>query len=234
MINPPRTSFPRRIWLAMLSIGPGLFCIGYTVGTGSVTSMVKSGSQFGMQLLWVLLLSCLYAWVLMEAYGRFAIITGGTSIHSFKTRLKGGKFLAILVMVGIIVAQWNALTGILGLSSHGIYEVLRLFFPALPENGYWGVLSLAIILIIIMYGMLLVGKYSFFEKVLVVFVTIMGLSFMVSMFIVLPDPGSIARGLIPSIPKVPGGKYLWSVYPEYDLFVADLNGNIVSQLTNIT
>ncbi len=89
----------------MLSIGPGIFCIGYTIGTGSVTSMVKSGSQFGMQLLWVLLLSCLYAWVLVEAYGRYAIITGGTSIHSFKTRLKGGKFLAILVMVGIIVAQ---------------------------------------------------------------------------------------------------------------------------------
>ena len=100
-----KTSLPRRIWLALLSIGPGRFCIGYTVGTGSVTSMVKSGSQFGMQLLWVLLLSCLFAWVLMEAFGRYAIITGGTSIHSFKTRLKGGKFLAILVTVGIIVAS---------------------------------------------------------------------------------------------------------------------------------
>jgi Mn2+/Fe2+ NRAMP family transporter len=212
MINPPRTSFPRRIWLAMLSIGPGLFCIGYTIGTGSVTSMVKSGSQFGMQLLWVLLLSCLYAWVLMEAFGRYAIITGGTSIHSFKTRLKGGKFLAIVVMVGIIVAQWNALTGILGLSSHGIYEVLRLFLPTLPEISYWGILGLAIVLIIIMYGLLLVGKYSFFEKVLVVFVTIMGLSFIVSMFIVLPEPGSIARGLIPSIPKVPGGKLMVAAF----------------------
>jgi Mn2+/Fe2+ NRAMP family transporter len=212
MINTPRTSLLQRIWLALLSIGPGLFCIGYTIGTGSVTSMVKSGSQFGMQLLWVLLLSCLYAWVLMEAYGRYAIITGGTSIHSFKTRLKGGKFLAILVMVGIIVAQWNALTGILGLSSHGIYEVIRLFIPTLPENSYWGILGLAIVLIIIMYGLLLVGRYSFFEKVLVVFVTIMGLSFIVSMFIVLPDPGSIARGLIPSIPKMPGGKLMVAAF----------------------
>lgn len=212
MMNSLWTSFPRRIWLALLSIGPGLFCIGYTIGTGSVTSMVKSGSQYGMQLLWVLLLSCLYAWVLMEAYGRYAIITGGTSIHSFKTRLKGGKFLAILVMVGIIVAQWNALTGILGLSSNGIYEVIRLFLPTLPENSYWGVLGLAIVLIIIMYGLLLVGKYSFFEKVLVVFVTIMGLSFIVSMFIVLPEPGSIVRGLIPSIPKMPGGKLMVAAF----------------------
>lgn len=29
-----------------------------------------------------------------------------------------------------------------------------------------------------------------------------------------------------------GGKYLWSIYDTYDIFVADLKGNIVGQLTN--
>lgn len=34
-------------------------------------------------------------------------------------------------------------------------------------------------------------------------------------------------------PDVPhGGKYLWAIYPEYDIFVADLNGKITQQLTN--
>ncbi len=204
--------FIKRFWYLLLSVGPGIFCIGYTIGTGSVTSMAKSGSQFGMQLLWVLLLSCLFAWVLMEAFGRYAIITGGTSIHSFKTRLKGGKLIALLVMVGIIVAQWNSLTGILGLSANGIYEVMRLFLPKLPENSYWGILSLAIVLILIMYSLLLVGRYSFFEKLLIVFVTLMGVSFLLSMFIVLPSPGSIVRGLIPSIPNVPGGKLMVAAF----------------------
>jgi TolB protein len=32
--------------------------------------------------------------------------------------------------------------------------------------------------------------------------------------------------------RVPGGKYLWSVFPSYDIFVADLNGKILKQLTN--
>ncbi len=202
----------RKVWRVLLSVGPGMFCIGYTIGTGSVTSMAKAGSQFGMQLLWVLLLSCLFAWVLMEAYGRFAIITGSTAIYSFKTKLKGGKIMAILVVVGIIIAQWNSLTGILGLCAGGIYEVFRLFIPSLQENSYWGVLSLAIILILIMYGLLLVGKYSFFEKVLVVFVALMALSFMLSMFIVLPRPDTIVGGLIPSIPNVPGGKLMVAAF----------------------
>lgn len=196
----------------MLSIGPGIFCIGYTVGTGSVTSMAKAGSQFGMQLLWVLFLSCFFSWVMMEAYGRYAIVTGQTSIYSFKTKIKGGKILAIIVVTGIVIAQWNSLTGILGLSASALYEVAVLFVPTLPAESYWAVLGIAIVLIIIMYALLWVGQYSFFEKVLVVFVTLMGISFIISMFVVLPDPIDIARGLKPSIPAVPGGKLLVAAF----------------------
>lgn len=174
--------------------------------------MAKAGSQFGMQLLWVLVLSCLFSLVLLEAYGRYAIVTGNTSIHSFKSKLKGGKFIAILAVTGIVTAQWNSLTGILGLSAHAIYETTLLFFPALPAENYWAVLGIAIVVILIMYTLLLVGQYSFFEKVLVVLVTVMGLSFLISMFMVLPDPADMVRGLIPSIPEVPNGKLLVAAF----------------------
>ena len=36
----------------------------------------------------------------------------------------------------------------------------------------------------------------------------------------------------PAPPKPKDGKYLWAVYPEFDIYIADLNGNIVKQLTN--
>jgi manganese transport protein len=207
-----KKSFLQSIWAWMLSIGPGIFCIGYTVGTGSVTSMAKAGSQFGMQLLWVLFLSCLFAWVMMEAYGRYAIVTGQTSIYSFKTKIRGGKALAIIVVTGIVIAQWNSLTGILGLSASALYEVAVLFVPALPSESYWAVLGIAIVLIVTMYSLLWVGQYSFFEKVLIVFVTLMGISFIISMFVVLPDPVDIVGGLKPTIPAVPGGKLLVAAF----------------------
>jgi len=172
--------------------------------------MIKAGSMYGTQLIWVLFLSSVFAWVLMEAYGRFAAVTGETAIHGFKKYLKWGKFWAILTIIGVVLGQWSSLSGILGLTSSALYEVLRLFIPGLKENNYWAVLGIAITLIVIMYALLLVGKYSFFEKILIVFVTIMGLSFILSMVIVLPDPKEIALGFVPSIPV--GGELLVAAF----------------------
>jgi len=200
----------KRIWLTMLLVGPGFFCIGYTIGTGSVTSMAKAGSQYGMQLLWVLALSCLFSWVLMEAYGRYGIITGNTTIHSFKTKF--GKPIALITMIGVIMGQWFCLSGLVGLSANALYEGIRLFIPGLTAQTYWPVLGIAILILGIMYGFLLIGKYSFFEKVLVFFVSILGLSFIISMFIVLPDPKEFATGLIPSIPNIPGARLMIAAF----------------------
>jgi manganese transport protein len=196
----------------MLSVGPGIFCIGYTIGTGSVTAMAKAGSMFGMQLLWVLSLSTLFAWVLMEAYGRYAVVTGDTAIHSIKHKIKHGKILAIVITFGVVIAQWSCLSGILGLTSNAFYELFHLFFPETDSDNYWAVLGIAIFFIIAIYGMLWVGEYSFFEKILVIFVTIMGLSFIVSMFVVMPPPSEIMAGFIPSIPQVPGGKLMVAAF----------------------
>lgn len=212
MNNTTKISFFKRIWLMMLAIGPGIFCIGYTIGTGSVTAMAKAGSEFGMQLLWVLVLSVLFAWILMEAYGRYAVVTGETAIHSFRKKIRHGKILAIIIVIGIVVGQWNSLTGILGLSANAIYELIHLFFPATASENYWVVLGIAVFLIVVLYGLLLVGNYSFFEKILIVFVTFMGVSFLISMFIVFPDPSEIALGLKPSIPQVPGGKLMVAAF----------------------
>jgi manganese transport protein len=192
--------FLRRAGALILALGPGIFCIGYTIGTGSVTSMIKAGSMYGMQLLWVLALSTLFAGILMEAYGRFAVVTGDTAIHGFRSHLRNGKFWAILVIIGVVMGQWSSLSGILALTSNALYEVTRLFFSNLPADNYGVILGIAVFLIVMMYGFLLIGKYSFFEKLLIIFVAIMAFSFIATMFIVIPSPGEIVRGLIPSIP----------------------------------
>lgn len=185
-------------------VGPGIFAIGYTIGTGSVTSMAKAGSQYGLQLVWVLVLSCLFSGILMEAYGRMAVVTGETSLHAVKKYLPCGKTLAIIILIGVVTAQYTCLGGILALSSGAIYETLGLFFPSLPAEHYAATLGIAVILIAAIYALLMVGRYSFFEKVLTFFVTLMGITFIVSMFVVWPSPEILKQAVIPTIPNEPG------------------------------
>ena len=207
-----KKSFLQKIIAILLAFGPGIFAIGYTIGTGSVTSMIVAGSKFGMQLLWVLLLSCVFSGILMFAYGNYALLTGETALYGFKKHLKFGKVLAILIIVGITFGQWNSLMGILGISSNIIFEILALNFQSLRAFQYETVLSIAILVIVIFYLLLLVGKYTFFEKILILFVTLMGLSFFFSLFFVQPLPMEVLKGLLPSIPEVPGGKMLVAAF----------------------
>ncbi len=205
-------SFFRRILDTILSFGPGFFAIGYTIGTGSVTSMIVAGSKFGMQLLWVLLLSCIFSGILIFAYGNYALITGETALYAFKKHLKFGKALAILVIIGVSFGQWNSLMGILGISSNIIYEILELNFSSLEALRYEVVLGISILIIVSFYLVMLIGKYSLFEKLLIVFVSLMGLSFIISIFFVQPLPEDVVKGLIPSIPNVPGGRMLVAAF----------------------
>ena len=212
MSNEKRTSLLKKIIAVVLGFGPGIFAIGYTIGTGSVTSMIVAGSKFNMQLLWVLLLSCLFSGILMFAYGNYGLITGETALYGFKKHLKFGKILAILIIVGVTFGQWNSLMGILGISSNIIFEILALNFEGLSAFEYETVLIIAIVIIIMFYLLMLVGKYTFFEKILIIFVTLMGSSFLLSLFFVQPQPIDVVKGLIPTIPDVPGGKMLVAAF----------------------
>ena len=211
-LTKPKKSFLQKIIAIILGFGPGIFAIGYTIGTGSVTAMIVAGSKFNMQLLWVLLVSCLFSGILMFAYGNYALITGETALFGFKKHFKFGKILAIAIIIGITFGQWNSLMGILGISSNIIFEILVLNFEGLNTYKYETVLVTAIVIIVVFYLLMLVGKYTFFEKILVIFVTLMGMSFVLSLCFVQPLSVDVIKGLIPTIPDVPGGKMLVAAF----------------------
>lgn len=191
-----------RKWARILSyLGPGIFAIGYTIGTGSVTSMATAGSQMGMRLLWVLFLSCFFTGFLMDAYGRFATVTGETTLHGIRRFLPGGTLLAVLLFMGVTTAQYTCLGGILTLSAGAFAEMATVFFPNCALSPRALTLIIAIGISLTMCALTWVGRYSFFEKVLTFFVALMGLTFVVSLFIVLPGSEGLAQTMLPTIPE---------------------------------
>lgn len=196
----------------LLSFGPGIFAIGYTIGTGSVTSMIVAGNEFGMNLLWVLFLSCLFTGVLIYVSGTYYLLTGETALFAVRKHLPRGKWVALAVIAAVGIGQWNSLIGILGITSNVIFEILQLNFPALEGHKYGVVLGLAVLIIGSFYALLVRGNYKLFEKMLALFVSLMGLSFIFTLFFVYPLPDDVVRGLIPRIPNVEGAGILIAAF----------------------
>ena len=172
-------------------LGPGIFAIGYTIGTGSVTSMAKAGADYGLGLIWALALSCLFSGVLMEAYGRMAAVTGMTSLAAIRDHLPCGRLFAWLVFAGVVIGQYTCLGGILTLSAGAITEM---------TGGRVPQFAIAAAICVVMYVVLMIGKYSAFEKVLAFFVGVMALTFLVSVFVTAPDAATLARAAKPLMP----------------------------------
>jgi len=184
----------------MSAIGPGLFLIGYNIGTGSVTTMAKSGAEYGMTLFWALVLSCIFTFILMVAYGKVTLVTGHTALHNIKHHFKYGKVLALYILIALILGELLALMGIMGIISDLIQEGIRLATDDFTISTFW----ITLVLVILLYFLLWKGHYTLFEKILSFFVIFMGLCFIVVFFMVKPDLSLIMQGLIPRIPDEPG------------------------------
>lgn len=195
-----RRSLVSRIAVALSAVGPGLFLIGYNIGTGSVTTMAKAGAEYGMSLFWALVLSCLFTYVLMVAYGQVTLITGRTALSNFRKSLRFGNALSIYILSALVLGELLALMGIMGIVSGLLEEGLRLWSGGETMGPFWIILICSAGL----YLLLWYGRYRLFEKVLTCFVILMALCFILVLVLVQPSLGSIVRGLIPRIPNVPG------------------------------
>ena len=64
----------KKIALFWATIAPGIFLVGYNIGTGSITTMASAGASYGMTLTWALALSCLFTYVLIIAFSRYTCL----------------------------------------------------------------------------------------------------------------------------------------------------------------
>ena len=181
-------------------IGPGLFLIGYNIGTGSVTTMAKVGAVHGMSLFWALVLSCIFTYILMIAYGQVTLVSGKTALFNIKNQIKFGKPLALYIMAALIVGEVLALMGIMGIASELLQEGARLIDPKFVIST----MAVTALMAAVLFALLYYGKYAMFEKLLTTIVLLMGLSFIMVFFIVKPNFKEMVMGLIPSLPEKNG------------------------------
>ena len=192
----------KRFKAFLIAVGSGIFLIGYNIGTGSVTTMATTGSQFGMALAWALLVSCIFTFIMLTAYGRFTAVTQHTALQSFRKHLRGGSTISIILMVGLIIGEIAAVIGVMGIVSNLIHYWSG-YLDLGPGFEGFNRLGITIVLMALLYLIFWQGKYTFFEKIMIVFVLIMGVSFILSAFMIVRDGKQVFTDMLPQIPDKP-------------------------------
>lgn len=176
------------------SLLPGIFLFGFTVGTGSVTAMAKAGADYGMSLLWTILISCAITYFLISLFGKFTLVTGLTALQAFRKHIHPA--VSIFFIIALTTQVSGSVIGVMGILADVCYEWSKTFI----ENGI-SPLYFAIFFITFVYVIFLIGKTEVFEKVLAIFVAIMALCFLINFIILMPPALEILKGLIPNVPE---------------------------------
>ena len=180
------------------SLLPGIFLIGYNIGTGSLTAMSKAGANFGMQLLWAVLVSCLITWYLINFFSRFTMASGLTAMEAFRRHLH--PVYAWTLMIGLSIIILSALMAMVGL----LADVAVVWFKDAWSMDLNRIVA-GVVIALFVYGLILVGNTKRFEATLGIMVALMGIAFIGSAIWFFPGIKVVLQGFIPSLPQAAEG-----------------------------
>ena len=169
-------------------IGPGLLVTVGFIDPGNWASNVAAGSDYGYTLLWMVTLATIMLIVLQHNAAHLGIVTGNCISEAASIHLKRPVSIAAL-MTAVLAAISTALAELLG----GAIALNMLFHIPLKIGT---VLVLIFVLI-----MLFTNSYKKLEKIIIGFVSLIGLSFIIELCLVKVDWGSAAVAWVtPSFP----------------------------------
>lgn len=174
---------------------PGIFLLGFNIGTGSVTAMAKAGADYGMTLLWTIVASCLCTFFMINLYGRYTLITGETALEAFRKHIHPG--VGLYFIIALTAGVCGSVMGVMGIVADICYEWSKTIIEGGIPPIYFAAFFVSLV-----YFIFWNGRTQFFERCLAVIVAVMSACFLFNFFIMMPPPLAIINGLLPSIPQL--------------------------------
>ncbi len=184
------------------NIGPGALVSAAFIGPGTVTVCTLAGVNFGMNLLWAMLLSTVATIVLQEMAARLGIISQKGLSEVIRTEIKNPifkQFVTLLILSAIVIGNASYEAGNI---SGGILGLETVFGRTTLNLGDFSINMMSIIIGAIAFVLLYIGNYKFLERALITLVILMSISFLITAIITKPDILEMIKGaFIPKFPK---------------------------------
>jgi Mn2+/Fe2+ NRAMP family transporter len=178
-------SWRRKLRLLLIILGPGLIVMGGGNDAGGVSVYAQMGQDYGMKLLWTMVLLFPILYFCQEMVVRLGAVSGVG--HGKLIFARFGKFWGTFSIFDLFVI--NAVTIVVEFI--GVEQSLSFF----GMSNFWAVLSSAILLFAVMGG----GTYRYWERFLI-FLVIANFVTFPMVYFVHSSASSTFAGVVPSMP----------------------------------
>jgi Mn2+/Fe2+ NRAMP family transporter len=186
-------------------LGPGLLVAATGIGAGDLATASFTGSILGTAVLWAAVVGAFLKYVVTEGLARWQLATGDTLLEGLIRRLGrplGWLFLPYLVIWSFFVA--SALMSACGVTLHAMIPVF--------DTPAQGKLMFGVVSSLVGLGLVLVGGYDLFDKVMRVCIGVMFVTVIITAGLLWPGTGEVLKGLVvPAIPDIKGQGLSWTV-----------------------
>ncbi|MBD1224583.1 Nramp family divalent metal transporter [Virgibacillus halodenitrificans] len=182
----------KRFLSKLKNIGPGAMVGAAIIGPGTVTTASQTGATFGYTLIWAIVFSIIATMFLQEMTTRLGVVSRMDMGTAFRRQFSHPLLRAItviLIVSAITIGNaayeaGNITGGAIGLGT----------MTNIPVN-VWGIITG-----IVAGALLLIGNYKVIEKIFIVLIVVMSISFVLTAIVVKPDIAAMAAGFVPKVP----------------------------------
>lgn len=176
------------------NMGPAAIVTSAFIGPGTITTCTVAGVNFGYALLWAVVFSGIAFTILMEMSARTTLATGMNLVDSAAAVAPENKAWKILVnavfFLTVLAVCFAFQAGNEIGAARGLADIFSLPIPAA-----------ALIIGLLTLATNWMGSYKLLETIMQVFVSLMGVLFLITAIVIRPDWIAVIKGIIPSLPE---------------------------------
>lgn len=151
------------------NLGPGLLFAGAAIGVSHLVQSTRAGADFGLGLIWALLLANLFKYPFFQFGPRYAAATGESLLDGYK---KLGKGVLVTYYILTLATMFTIQTAVTIVTA-GLASSL---FGNLGFNPEFTVKIWTVIVLIVCLVLLIVGKYKLLDNLIKVIIVVLSIS----------------------------------------------------------